>query len=208
MLTSVQVRDSFKYLYPDELPFLKQLVRSLQEDPVVINIGAGAGTSGLAILETRHDVTLITVDITNESSPFGCLEAERDVVNRAGLWHLYGVRWFQYHGKSSKFLSSAKDYAPLKLMPRAFDHWDGASMIFIDGDHSYEGCKDDIKKSLPLLVDGGVLAVHDYDKGMLKENPNGPHPKSWDGVTKAVDEILLPTYDVLGRVDSLIAFRV
>jgi predicted O-methyltransferase YrrM len=34
--------------------------------------------------------------------------------------------------------------------------------IFIDGDHSYEGCSADITAALPLLAPGGVLAVHDY----------------------------------------------
>lgn len=209
MLTATEVRDSFKYLYPAELPFLKQLVKSLQEDPVVINIGAGAGTSGLAILESRADVTLITVDITNESSPFGCLEAERDVVTRAGLGHLWGIRWFQHHGQSSQFLVSLDGcIESVPCMPVGYEDWRGANMVFVDGEHSYEGCKSDILNSIPLLFPGGVLAVHDYDKGVLKADPNGPHPKSWDGVTQAVDEILVPTYDLVGRVDSLIAFRV
>lgn len=33
---------------------------------------------------------------------------------------------------------------------------------FIDGDHSYEGCKRDIIAWLPKIKSGGILAGHDY----------------------------------------------
>lgn len=55
LTTAKSVRDAFHYLYPDELPFLKKLVASIKNDnPIVVNIGAGSGTSGLAILENGH----------------------------------------------------------------------------------------------------------------------------------------------------------
>ena len=34
--------------------------------------------------------------------------------------------------------------------------------VFIDGDHSYEGCALDIKLWWPKLKDGGLLSGHDY----------------------------------------------
>lgn len=57
--------------------------------------------------------------------------------------------------------------------------FDDASLdiIFIDGDHSYEGCKADIEAWLPKLREGGVMAGHDYE-----------HPQ-FPGVKKSVDEI-------------------
>jgi predicted O-methyltransferase YrrM len=36
-------------------------------------------------------------------------------------------------------------------------------MIYIDGDHSYEGVKTDIKLSIPKLKKNGYLCGHDYD---------------------------------------------
>lgn len=36
-------------------------------------------------------------------------------------------------------------------------------MIFIDGDHSYEGVKNDLYAVIPLLKEGGVLICHDYE---------------------------------------------
>lgn len=50
----------------------------------------------------------------------------------------------------------------------------GLDFVFVDGDHSYEGCLADIRAWLPLVRDGGVIAGHDYD---------------WPGVRRAVDEV-------------------
>ena len=50
--------------------------------------------------------------------------------------------------------------------------------VFIDADHSYEGCSADIKAWLPKVRAGGFISGHDYD------NPAFP---AW-GVKRAVDE--------------------
>lgn len=193
MTTSEQVRDAFKYLYPDELPFLKRLVQSLPENPVVVNIGAGSGTSGLAILECREDSILHTIDIQDDSSPFGCLFAERHVVRSAGLGYCKNVRWFQHHGDSKVILPS------LDIKP---------SMCFIDGDHTYEGCYKDIENCLMLTRPGGIIAVHDYMKSGLPHRKDGPHPQPWPEVDKAVNDLLKRHFKLIGHVWSLVAYRV
>lgn len=35
-------------------------------------------------------------------------------------------------------------------------------IIFIDGDHTFEGCKEDVKSFYPFLKGGGYLVLHDY----------------------------------------------
>jgi predicted O-methyltransferase YrrM len=37
-------------------------------------------------------------------------------------------------------------------------------LVFVDGDHSYEGVTADVAAALKLLAGGGTLAVHDYDE--------------------------------------------
>lgn len=197
-LTSYDVRDAFRYLFLAELPALKELAASLPPDPLVINIGAGSGTSGLAFLETRPDLRLVTIDIQEDSSPFGCLYAERDVVRRAGLQDAFGVRWWQIH-EDSKIIGQAWS---------AQDVWGSPDLIFVDGEHSYEGCKGDIEAWLPHVKPGGLLVVHDYRKANIPPTTDGPHPKDWPGVDRAVDELLLEKYDIVLHVDSLIAFRI
>lgn len=35
-------------------------------------------------------------------------------------------------------------------------------LVYVDGDHTYEGVMADIKSYLPKLVNGGIMAFHDY----------------------------------------------
>lgn len=208
MLTSENVRSSFKYLFPAELPALKILALQLPPNPLIVNIGAGSGTSGLAFMESRPDVILVTIDIENQDSPLGSLYSEQQVFGQAGFAHLYASRWHQIHGDSKKV---GRAWANMRLDVEYF----GASfyprkpnMVFIDGDHSYEGCKGDIEAWLPLIVPGGILAVHDFLKGDLQPDPDGPHPKNWPGVDSAVHELLIPNFEMILHVASLIAFKV
>jgi 23S rRNA U2552 (ribose-2'-O)-methylase RlmE/FtsJ len=50
-------------------------------------------------------------------------------------------------------------------------------VLFIDGDHSYEGCKADIDAWYPNMAEGGVMLFHDCDE-------------SSPGVVKAVKEFV------------------
>lgn len=190
------LRQAFHYLYQDELPALQELARLLPPNPVVVNIGAGAGTSGLALLESRPDLYLITIDIQKESSPFGCLAGEEEQLKLAGLW---GERNRQIHGDSKDV---GRRWFSIAYDGRQVD------MVFIDGDHSYEGAKGDIEAWLPLIKPGGIMAVHDYRKDILAPTEDGPHPKPWPFVDQAVQECLIDKgYEFVMWVDSLIAFR-
>lgn len=52
---------------------------------------------------------------------------------------------------------------------------DSLDFVFIDADHSYEGCKRDIEAWYPKVRDGGLIAGHDYSD-------------KWPTVMRAVDE--------------------
>lgn len=79
-----------------------------------------------------------------------------------------------------------KEIAAMKVIPVQLpsveaaevirDRWGSAfDFVFIDADHSYEGCRADIAAYLPLLRPGGLIAGHDYSD-------------RWPGVKQAVDE--------------------
>lgn len=211
MLTSEDVRAAFKYLFPAELPALKELVRTLPPNPFVVNIGAGSGTSGLAIIESRKDVTLLTIDCQDASSPFGCLEAERDVMTRAGLADKWQRRWFQIHASSVDVAAMWKGSDGFHVKTAREDGHnvtlEQVDMVFVDGDHSYEGAKADILGWMPLIKEGGIMAVHDFLKGDLLPDPDGPHPKPWPDVDRAVQELLIPHHPLIVHIASLIAFK-
>lgn len=196
MHDSESLRKAFGYFYPHELSLLKSLPDLISHSTcVAVNIGAGAGTSGLAFLESRADLILHTVDITGASSPFGCLHAEREVCQAAG--YVLGERWFQYH-MDSKQLSIQWQGGPVDI-------------VFIDGDHSYEGAGGDIMGWLPHIRSGGFMAVHDYRKQDVVITDDGdvrPHPMQWPGVDEAVDNYLRSQFPVFALVESLIVFKV
>lgn len=56
---------------------------------------------------------------------------------------------------------------------------DNVSMVYVDGDHSYEQVKRDIINYWPRVIDGGFLCGHDY----------GLTEKGQDGVKPAVKEL-------------------
>lgn len=201
MITAEQLQDDFRYLFPDEVACLKRLTQSLPPNPVVVNIGAGAGTSGLAFMESRPDILLYTIDIQDASSPFGCLAAERDVFKRAGFISRPGFSWCQLCGDSKFF---ASDWHMHKYPP--------PSLVFIDGDHEYFACKGDIVGWLPRIKPGGILAVHDFEKEKAYSRANLPahipHPMPWVGVDRAVRNYLCGKYEIVEHVDTLIAFRI
>lgn len=193
--TAHDVVDWTAYLFHDEVDALAELSRQLPDHPIVINIGAGNGTSGLAFLQSRDDLHLITVEIQKESSPFGCLEGEWAVFEKADLWPCDRYEWIHDDSK------------------RAGKSWnrDQVDLVFIDGDHSYKGCKADILAWLPHVKQNGLLVVHDYKKEERFAKPlpaKTPHPKAWKGVDKAVSELLIDQYEVVSHIDTLIAFRI
>jgi hypothetical protein len=80
-------------------------------------------------------------------------------------------------------------------------------ILFIDGDHTYGGCKGDIEGFYPHVRKGGYIAIHDYDKESLEFTDSDPHPKPLSGVTKAVDDTLPQLAVLYDRVQSLIVYR-
>lgn len=72
-------------------------------------------------------------------------------------------------GKLTVYRMRSEEAAPLLKAAGVM-----ADMIYIDADHTYEGCKADIENYLPMLKPGGLMCGHDI----------GGFP----GVTKAVME--------------------
>ena len=63
------------------------------------------------------------------------------------------------HNLSSQYLKKLNEFSPYDL-------------IFIDGDHSYEGVKQDFLLFKPLLKKSGVIALHDIKNGTVQNQNN------------------------------------
>lgn len=172
------------YLTHDEVDALQAMARALPDNPIVAQIGAGAGTSALALLQARDDLVLYSIDIQKEASPFGCLDGEKQELDKVGLGD--SVRYHQVHGDS-------------KVVGREWMQTHGfkVDMCFVDGGHSYEECKGDLEIWETLVKPHGLIAIHDFEKVS----------KVWVGVNVAVRMHFgyrLP----YTRVDTLIAYEV
>jgi len=176
---SMSVARSWGYLFDGELFAMLALSRSLPQNARIVNIGAGSGTSSLAIFEgTRgKGASLTTVDIS-EGGPFGGLENERNVYDSAG-----------YHPYPTQMLGDSKEIGK---------DWtyDPLDMIFVDGDHARAGIDGDIETWWPHLKPGGLMLFHDYGRDF------------WPQVVLSVDEHMKEYgASILFVVDTLCVVR-
>jgi len=164
-------------IFEDERAFLDGLMTLLPEGGRVINIGALAGCSSVAMLRGARDIAdfhLWSIDVKTRSQ-------EMRYAEQCGLAD--PTRFTQICGDS-------------KIVGRTWQS--KVHLVFIDGDHSYEGCKGDIEAWEPHIVESGYLVVHDYESYFVF-------------VTQAVDEwfgeaVKRGWYKV-AKVDVSIAFK-
>jgi predicted O-methyltransferase YrrM len=78
----------------------------------------------------------------------------------------------------------------------------GVDMIFIDGDHGYEGLARDWRAWSPLVASGGVVCLHDSRSTPQRRIDSA-------GSVVATSEIVLkdPAFDLVDQVDSLTIVR-
>lgn len=118
---------------------LHSLVEMLPENPIIVNIGACFGTSTLAMLETRPDAFIFSIDINVcPKEPGHIRQARLD------------------EGRVVRVLGPSQDvglYWPYKV-----------DLVFVDGAHGYPEVVRDIRAWRDKVKGGGILAFHDYGK--------------------------------------------
>ena len=137
----------FSYTKPVELEMLYALARNCPVGSNALEIGSHLGASscylGAGIKERGG--RLFCVDTWhNETMPEGDQDTySRFRMNTSGLGEtVVPIR------KHSSEMNLSDLQKPLAL-------------IFIDGDHSYEGVKSDFERTIPWLEQGGIVAFHD-----------------------------------------------
>lgn len=133
------------YLTNGEVTALQTLAKQTPPSPLVVNIGAGAGTSTLAILEARSDALIFSIDLRTDEAE--CLTNEHLRLKELGLdttgqvirvWgdsKVVGLRW----------------------------RWP-VDLLFVDGDHTLAGIKGDVATWEQHIAPGGIIALHDYGR--------------------------------------------
>jgi predicted O-methyltransferase YrrM len=160
-----------RLLHKCEAEALINCARYLPDDSLIVQIGASKGISTVAMLEARPDVFIFSIDIAH------CPWEEESII-KAGLDCDRVVRVL---GDSKKI------------------HWPfPVDMLYIDGDHTYDGVKGDCEAWLGNVKPGGLVVFHDY---VLK----GAKPTNQ--VAQVVDWYF-PNQKPFVRVDRIIGFEV
>ena len=146
----------------DEAAHLWNVVRSLEE-PRVAEIGRFHG--GTCFLLVAAGGFVLSVDIDPGVEPYD--RKLLDVLSRCGLSERVDLR--------------VADSRALEIEPESLD------VVFVDGDHSYEGASADVEHWWPALRVGGHLVMHDGKHPV----PARPWANPWkiDGSCRVADEV-------------------
>ena len=136
-MTSKDLCETHGMLIWKEAQILKKCASMLSKNPVIINIGAGAGTSVVAILEERPDAFIFSVD--KEPALDECINILACGMDLTRCVRLLGESW---------------------EVGRNFPY--SVNMVFVDGDHETKVVEQDIITWLPKIISGGIMAFHDY----------------------------------------------
>lgn len=172
---------AFGYLTLNEAQLLMDIADKMPAGSIVANVGAGVGTSALAVVEQRNDLaqTLYTIDHRDDDNPFGGLLNERHAFENAGMIDLL----------PNQILGDSSDVG------RSWQHGK-IDFLIIDADHTAEGLTNDIDAYVSHLSDAGYIAFHDYDKD------------KWQDVFDVVNKHFVNNedFELVKTVDTMIVF--
>lgn len=129
-----------------------------------VEIGVHKGDLSWRLLGSNRNIFLYLVDPWEECAADSTYLTTEDHINRfsqdehdeAMRQALNNVEMFSGQFRVLRMTSAEAS----KQFPD-----ESIDFVFIDGDHSYEGCSLDISLWYPKLKDGGLLSGHDYRDG-------------------------------------------
>lgn len=158
------------------------LERLPRGDIVGAEIGVQRGLLSSYLLSHHADLRLLMVDPWkqwNTDSRLATDGRDRNAV-KPQSWH-DGIR--QQAVDNTRFAQHRRIIIPMTsieacalVAPVCLD------FVFVDAEHTYEACRQDIDAWLPKLKRGGMLCGHDID------NVNHSWAVNYDGVRRAVEE--------------------
>jgi len=146
-------------------------------NPVAAEVGVYVARTSQALLVGRGTLTLHMIDSWAphreglEYNDTGDFHAHLSAAEQERYYQMARTK-VAFAGRRA-VIHRMDSVAAAAKFPNYFFHF-----VFIDADHSYEGCLRDIMAWLPKVQRGGFISGHDYD------NPDYPQ----FGVKRAVDE--------------------
>ena len=153
-----------------------EMIRALVSDgSVICEVGIFKGDMAKQLEATLHPSRMVLIDLFEGETGSGDQDGNNfEFVDLARSYeHL--CEYFQ--GKGLTEIKRGDSVEMLRTYPdETFD------MIYIDADHSYEGCKRDLSECYKKVKKGGYIMGHDYEMNMKKAT------KTYSfGVRRAID---------------------
>jgi predicted O-methyltransferase YrrM len=175
------------YLTPYEAVSLYRLASRLPEPSTVVEIGSWKGKSTYCLARGLRSGTVVAIDPFDASGEPGSRELYEGTRGEAPLLDQFVARMTELgvmdkikvrRGFSSDFVGADR----------------AIGLLFIDGDHSKEGCTFDFTNFAPQVAPGGFVALHDFDGTRADLGP-----------TWVANNCILPSedYAFVGLFDSL-----
>ena len=149
----------FTHLSEVDLNSLVQIAKDLPVGAVCAEIGSYLGAS-----------SIVLASALKPRSRLWCIDTWQNHAMSEGSRDTYG-----------EFIENTRNYLHIIAPSRgesvemAYNFGEELDFLFIDGDHSYAGCKADAVMWLPKVKDGGIVAFHDVGwadgvKRVIREN--------------------------------------
>ena len=155
----------------EELVLLNKFARNISNRGILVEIGSYLGASSLVLSRANKKNTLYCIDTWNNDA---MSEGKWDTMNS-----------FMHNTRHCKNIVPLRMWSTeaINKIPEYFD------MIFVDGDHSYDGVKKDIDLYFPRLKSGGIITMHD---------------SGWaEGVQRVIKEDIRPNVSEEGELPNL-----
>lgn len=123
-------------------------IANLFDSSTYLEIGAYAGGSAILMLENKKVKKVISVDL---GTPISEEELINNIKNNVGE-RINDYKYIKGDSKSDKVVN--------KVSQLISD--DGVDILFIDGDHTYNGIKNDFINYNGLVNEGGFIVFDDY----------------------------------------------
>lgn len=155
------------------------ILKRLGDNPVGVEVGVFTGSLSTKLL-SKPDLKLYMVDSWVEADKES--EYAKSTDFHGNLTQSDQDRFYNHSVSVTSFAADRREVIRKDSVTASKDFKDNSlDFVFIDADHTYEGCKADIVSWLPKVKEDGWICGHDF------RNPNYP---AW-GVEKAVAELVV-----------------
>lgn len=169
-------------IYDSRLDMIRALI---SRDTVVAEIGVFKGTFARQLYDMLSPSKFYLIDLFSGRTCSGNEDGNNVIWTNMDNEYLQVIEYARDKPSisvikydSSSFLSTLPDNT--------------LDMIYIDGDHGYEGCKKDLLEAYKKVKNGGYICGHDYEMNMSKAQTVYHF-----GVKQAVDEFCLTFNQVI-----------